>query len=690
MTSASSVMAVTGGAVLGSPSFDPVRGMKPGAGGGASFAGTYAAATPSGQLSLEVETTLIAQPSPDFAGGIGGSQGYNHAADGWQTLFDIHAPDGTAIAGIGLTDTAGIGGNYRGVNFVGLGVHSAGKSEFVRLTLSWSDNAYTLYVDGVPVFSGPGAGLDIGRLTVGYSQSGFNSIKDHYVRNVVLASRPVNFPTDPAIARVAIYGDSFVTQANPFLLGSTGFESTAGFQLRREMNNAGMTIGELVLRDYPGETLNAQPQPGRSSFQVGVGRFAGTVDKLTDVVNLNADYVIVMGGTNDAAGDAGARGGLAPSFAADLLSMCRTLLNNARTTAVIVQTVMSLKGNAVFAAPEYASYVDAVNGAIRALPAAWDTAYPAESGKVRVVDLFTATGGHAAPANMEKGTLTGALDDLHPTAFAGVIDGRLIAAELKKLLATHGTVAVNDCVEVANGVLLAPGATLAVALGGTSPCSGYGRYSTTQLLTLDGPILSVSLAGGFQPAPDQSFQILGWSVLQGTFAAVNLPSLPAGLSWDQSRLYESGLIKVQKPPAPGIRVQTGASQTLAQGATAAPVVISLAGGGALRVTATSSTHALLADAGVAVPADCGSPALTCSVALALVSGATGSATVSLRVQDDYGQSATTSAVVDVKVAATPSGGGGRFGAASLLALAGLGTIRRTRRHTTGARIPCAF
>jgi lysophospholipase L1-like esterase len=197
-----------------------------------------------------------------------------------------------------------------------------------------------------------------------------------------------------------------------------------------------MSIGQIVVKDYPGETLNTNPVPNLVSFQVGPNRFGGSADKLTDVVNANADYVIIMGGTNDAAGDAGARGGVAPNFAADLLSMCRILLNNPQTKGIVMQTIMSLKGNAGFASPAYVAYTSQVNAAIGALPSVWDATYPGEAGKIKVVDVFTATGGEAAAANMEKGTLTGALNDLHPSAFADVISGNLIAAALQGFLAT--------------------------------------------------------------------------------------------------------------------------------------------------------------------------------------------------------------------------------------------------------------
>ncbi|MEJ0005142.1 MAG: SGNH/GDSL hydrolase family protein [Steroidobacteraceae bacterium] len=381
LASPAAITAVSGGSVTGAPNFDPTLGIVPGATGGAYFQGNFLAAQNAGQLSLEVETTLITVASPDFVGGIGGSQGYDHTADGWQTLLDIHSADGTAIATLGLTNTAGIGGNYRGVTIAGLGIHSAGKSGFVRLTLSWSAAEYALYVDGLQVLGGSGAGLDIGQIAAGYSEPGAYGVRNYHIRNIILSSQPVVYPVHPSLGKIVIYGDSFASQSNPILIGSTNFESTAGFQLLRDMNNTGMSIGQMVLKDYQGETLNRNPEPGIDSFQVGPDRFGGSADKLADVVNENADYVIIMGGTNDAAGDASARGMVAPNFATDLLSMCRTILNNPQTKGIMMQTIMSLKGYASYAIPANVGYVASINAAIAALPSVWDATYPNEGGE---------------------------------------------------------------------------------------------------------------------------------------------------------------------------------------------------------------------------------------------------------------------------------------------------------------------
>jgi hypothetical protein len=44
------------------------------------------------------------------------------------------------------------------------------------------------------------------------------------------------------------------------------------------------------------------------------------------------------------------------------------------------------------------------------------------------------------------------------------------------------------------------------------------------------------------------FDLFNWGTKSGTFSAVNLPALAAGLSWDTSQLYTSGVISITTPP----------------------------------------------------------------------------------------------------------------------------------------------
>ena len=120
--------------------------------------------------------------------------------------------------------------------------------------------------------------------------------------------------------------------------------------------------------------------------------------------------------------------------------------------------------------------------------------------------------------------------------------------------------------DVSNGVLVAPGAslgrltiagnyaqvstgTLQIDLGGLSPGTDFDQLSVMGSTTLDGT-LSVSLVNSFSPKLGDSFDILDWGTLSGTFSTLQLPALGNNLAWDTSQLYTTGVISVTTVPEP--------------------------------------------------------------------------------------------------------------------------------------------
>ena len=71
----------------------------------------------------------------------------------------------------------------------------------------------------------------------------------------------------------------------------------------------------------------------------------------------------------------------------------------------------------------------------------------------------------------------------------------------------------------------------------------FDQLLVTGMTTLAGT-LDVALLDGFTPSADQSFDILDWGSLSGTFSALNLPVLSGGLSWNISQLYTMGILSV--------------------------------------------------------------------------------------------------------------------------------------------------
>ena len=86
--------------------------------------------------------------------------------------------------------------------------------------------------------------------------------------------------------------------------------------------------------------------------------------------------------------------------------------------------------------------------------------------------------------------------------------------------------------------------SLAIEIGGTG-AADYDRL-ITGLASLDGR-LDVSRLGGFAPSLGDTFDILDFGSIIGSFASISLPMLAGGRRWDVSQLYVSGALSVLPP-----------------------------------------------------------------------------------------------------------------------------------------------
>jgi hypothetical protein len=88
-------------------------------------------------------------------------------------------------------------------------------------------------------------------------------------------------------------------------------------------------------------------------------------------------------------------------------------------------------------------------------------------------------------------------------------------------------------------------AELRIELGGLLAGTEHDRLNVSGTASLDGT-LQIQLINGFDPNVGDSFDILNWGSLSGTFDTLNLPAL-SDLQWDTSRLYTAGILSVTLP-----------------------------------------------------------------------------------------------------------------------------------------------
>jgi hypothetical protein len=112
-----------------------------------------------------------------------------------------------------------------------------------------------------------------------------------------------------------------------------------------------------------------------------------------------------------------------------------------------------------------------------------------------------------------------------------------------------GTLAVDSgkLLFAGNDVLtLDESGTLAFKLSGSSEATDYGTLELTNNLVADGS-LEVTLESGYVPSWSDSFNLLDWFTISGTFDDLELPELDAPLEWDTSQLYVTGVLAVIVP-----------------------------------------------------------------------------------------------------------------------------------------------
>lgn len=92
------------------------------------------------------------------------------------------------------------------------------------------------------------------------------------------------------------------------------------------------------------------------------------------------------------------------------------------------------------------------------------------------------------------------------------------------------------------------GGSLDMEIGGAELGGDYDHLSVAGTLSVAGS-LRVSLLDGFQPLVGDAFWLFDATAIDGSFAALELPDLATGLTWNTSQLLSRGVVRVQ--PAGG-------------------------------------------------------------------------------------------------------------------------------------------
>ncbi|MCE9612123.1 MAG: PEP-CTERM sorting domain-containing protein [Chthoniobacter sp.] len=122
-------------------------------------------------------------------------------------------------------------------------------------------------------------------------------------------------------------------------------------------------------------------------------------------------------------------------------------------------------------------------------------------------------------------------------------NGKLVANLTSAGIIAPGLPSSAGSVTVMGNVTLQATSHLALDLGGLVQKTGYDFLSVSGTFSLGGN-LDITLLGGFSPLLGHTFDLFDAASTTGSFAALNLPALSAGLGWNTSLLASTGVISV--------------------------------------------------------------------------------------------------------------------------------------------------
>lgn len=187
------------------------------------------------------------------------------------------------------------------------------------------------------------------------------------------------------------------------------------------------------------------------------------------------------------------------------------------------------------------------------------------------------TGGGAGTLNVANGAFLdfgrvitgyGTIDSINSAAKAMIINGDVLGDSTSRKITFNGYVkgvgtfenvvmngtfapGLSPTISYTNNLTLGSNSVLDIEIGGLIAGTEFDKLIDQGNLTLGGQ-LRISFLNGFSPLAGQSFDLLDWNLLTGSFGSFDFSQavLSPGLSWDTSYLYSDGSLKIAAVPEP--------------------------------------------------------------------------------------------------------------------------------------------
>jgi hypothetical protein len=144
----------------------------------------------------------------------------------------------------------------------------------------------------------------------------------------------------------------------------------------------------------------------------------------------------------------------------------------------------------------------------------------------------------------KRSIINGTVQGTSPTqrlTFTGYIKG--IGTFNDVIFAGTYSPGLSPTIVTAGNIAFASTNSLIMELGGTSAGSGFDQILASGAVSLDGALIML-LVNGFVPQLGDSFNLLDWGSVVGTFSSLQLPALAGNLSWNTSQLSTAGILSV--------------------------------------------------------------------------------------------------------------------------------------------------
>ena len=292
----------------------------------------------------------------------------------------------------------------------------------VRVTYSWVEGKYALFIDGRPIsvwsttptknarFANQWQNINLMAHTSGASPE-----RDGYMRNVIVSKEPASIFVNPK-RRFSFLGHSFsVTYTNQNTVNVDNYDVTVATALRKY----------AVARGYDLDI---------GAFGVGGGYWIPALSAnqirthIPAALAFRPDILVLYGPTNDVSSPLYTTANFETEIKTDLGTIAAHAAMPGISKILFLNTP-SRCGTSVDWNDTTKNNIISANAAIASLKSWWDATYPAYAGRLVPVDLFNAWGGMIPANSVMVGQRSGSLNNLHPSCYGSDIIAEVVARQ---------------------------------------------------------------------------------------------------------------------------------------------------------------------------------------------------------------------------------------------------------------------